>query len=107
MMNLKKTKYRLFGIIAVAFGLLMLLYVVYQYKIGAVAKDQSNYLVALGFLPVLIFVVFYSMVTGITYAKGQRISKEENKRLYYLSLSFWCVLLIADIFYLIYDFFVG
>lgn len=104
-MSEHKTKLRLFLIFFTIISFLVLFYVIFQYKIGEMSKSQGLFVTAISFMPTLLILVCYSLIIGETFAKGVKIVKTQNPKLYFLTFSFWCALLLLDVVYVLFRIF--
>jgi len=75
--------------------------IIYFYKISTISKTDVQLYAAISMTLFFLNFFFYSLVTGETIAKGFRINKEDTRILYYVMISFWCIISIIGLVFIV------
>ena len=81
--------------------LLALIYVVFAFKNGSLAKEISTFCGVLAIMPVFLSFFIYSVVTGKAPTRALKVEKEQMPGLYFAATSFWGLMTFITIIYLL------
>lgn len=81
--------------------LLALVFVIFAFKNGSLAKEISTFYGVLAIMPVFLSLFIYSLVTGKAPTKGIKVEKEQMPILYFAATSFWGLMTFITIIYLL------